>query len=255
MSDSDPPTRRYDDDQVGRILRRATELQKEESSGPSGARGLSLSELEEIAGEAGIDPALVRRAAREMETRVGGESPWTFLIGEPPTIVLERTVPGELDEEGFESVARAIRLHAGVQGQPSLLGRILTWRAETPSHSRTLQVTVSCRGGETHIFVEERLHQLASGLFGGLMGGGGLGIGLGVGVVLGVEVLGSLLFSILFPLGVVGAAYGAARAIFTTIARRRRRALADLLECVTDSVTAHARDRIEAPDPDRLPRG
>jgi hypothetical protein len=56
---------RYDDKQVGLILKRATELATDSSPESSPGDGLSLAELEQIAVEAGIDPVLIRRAAQE----------------------------------------------------------------------------------------------------------------------------------------------------------------------------------------------
>jgi len=50
------------------------------------------------------------------------------------------------------------RQAAGEFGQPSLLGRTLTWRAETSSKLRTMQLVVAPGNGETHIRLEERLH-------------------------------------------------------------------------------------------------
>ena len=48
--------RRFSEKEVAVVLRKATEM--EEQPGPSGA-GLSLQELEQIAGEVGISPAVI----------------------------------------------------------------------------------------------------------------------------------------------------------------------------------------------------
>ena len=50
------PGRRYNDKEVARIIKQASEIQPCEAPSESTA-GLSLSELEQIAREAGIDPA------------------------------------------------------------------------------------------------------------------------------------------------------------------------------------------------------
>ena len=80
------------------------------------------------------------------------------------------------------------------QGVPSLFGRTLTWRSDT----RSLQLAVSSRDGETQIRIDERLHGLAAGLFAGLLGGGGGRIGMGVGVGVGAGVLGSAVLATRF---------------------------------------------------------
>ena len=60
--------RRYTDRDVALILRRAAEIDKK-STPDAPVRGLSVGELQEIAGEVGIDPEAVTRAAAEFEGR------------------------------------------------------------------------------------------------------------------------------------------------------------------------------------------
>jgi hypothetical protein len=239
MPAAERPPRRYSDQEVKRLLDRATELQQDQG----GSEGLTLAELEEIALEAGIDPQLLRRAATELESR-GDELPsrWRGVIGADPTILLERTVPAELSAPGLESIVVEIQQAAGVLGQPSLVGNTLTWRTRTPNNTRSLQIVVASRKGETYIRVEEELNQLAGALFGGLMGGVGCGVGFGMGMGIGFGVLGSTLFAFTFPAGVIAASYLAARTAFSTTASSRRRALRDLIQRLSDAVTEVARE-------------
>lgn len=255
MSEASDLPRRYDERQVARILERATEIQRQEPARAAGG-GLSLGELEEIAIEAGIDPRHLRRAALELDTGEIERSLGARLAGEQLTLAFERLVPGELPEEGFERCVGVIQQHSREHGQPGLLGRTLTWRAETASKSRSMQVTVGVRRGETHIRVEERLHQLASGLVTGTTVGGGVGIGIGVGLPLGLKALGSVLFATAFPLGVVAVAFVAAREIYRRVVRSRRTALLELLDAVADEVEASIRDGTAEPGdrPMELPR-
>ncbi len=252
MNDSENLPRVYDDDEVARILKRATELHQEEPARAGRGGGLTLRELEEIAVEAGINPANLRRAAQELDTGHTGPSEWAALLGEELTLAFERVVPGEIPDRGFEDVVAIIQQSAFEHGQPSLLGRTLTWQTETATKTRSLQVVVSSRGGETHIRVEERLHQLAGGLFGGITAGVGAGVGVGVGLPVGIVTLGSALFAVAFPLGIATISFIGARAIYRTIVARRRRILGDLLERVTravsDSVVAPS---VEKPDDTR----
>ena len=178
MTDQPNLPRVYGDKEIGQILKRATELQEQEPSAPSSS-GLTLRELEEVAVEAGIDPRFLQRAALELGTSPIDPGLWTNVVGDELMLLRETTVAGELSEDGFERVASVIQMGTREHGQPSLLGRSLTWRAETPSKTRTVQVTVTSRDGQTQIRVEENLHQLAGGLFGGLIGGGGVGVGSG----------------------------------------------------------------------------
>ena len=137
-----PPSlpRIYGDKEIGQILKRATELQDEEPSAPSSS-GLTLQELEEVAVEAGIDPRFLQQAALELGTNPTDSDFWPRFVGDELMLLRETTVPGELSDDGFERVASAIQIGTREHGQPSLLGRSLTWRAETPSKTRTVQVT------------------------------------------------------------------------------------------------------------------
>ena len=256
MPDQPTPPRLYGDTEVGKILDRATELQREIPARSAGGGGLSLAELEDIALEAGIDPQHLRRAAMELETGDLGASASSMLLGDQLTLVREAIIPGEIPDSGFERVVGAVQHTAYEYGQPSLMGRTLTWQAENPNKTRSVLLVVSARDGETHIRIEERLHQFAGGLFGGTVAGVGGGIGLGVGVPVGLS-LGSALLATLFPLGVVGLSYMGCREIYRAVVRKRRRVISEMMERVTSEVTACiASATLEDPEePGRLPAG
>ncbi len=235
-----PPSlsRVYGDKEIGQILKRATELQGQEPSAPSSS-GLTLQELEEVAVEAGIDPRFLQRAALELGMSPADSGFWAKVVGDELMLELETTVPGELNQDGFERVASVIQIGTKEHGHPSLLGHSLTWQAETTS--KTSQITVTSRDGKTHIRVEENLHQLAGGLFGGGVAGGGVGIGVGVGLPLGLG-LGSALLATAIPLGVLGLSYIGAREIYRTVANKRRVAMGDLFDKILAEVNACVED-------------
>lgn len=235
MTDRERTPRVYGDEEIGRILKRATELQHREPKG--GPTGITLAELEEIAAEAGIDPGHLRRAAMELETLPDNPTLWARLAGEELDLLREITLPGELDQAGFERVVTAIQAASREHGQPSLLGRTLTWRAESSSKTRATQIVVSSRDGETTIRVEEDLTQMASGIFGGVTAGAGVGIGVGLGVPIGLG-LGSVLFATAAPLASVALGYMASRALYRTIAGRRRRSVDGLFDLVVRETQA-----------------
>jgi len=257
MAESSNLPRLYDETEVGKLLKRATELQQEEGARSLPSGGMSLAELEEIALEAGIDPRYLRRAAAELTSGDMEPEGWERLLGERVMLVQETVLPGELDAEGFERVVAAIQRTAREHGQPSLLGRTLTWQAETANKMRTIQVTVTSRQGETWVRAEERLHQLASGLFTGVSVGGGVGLGVGMGLPVALNVFGSALLAVAFPVTAVGLAFLTAKEIYRTLVRKRRVALATLV----DAVVTEARDAIadralaEPEGPYELPRG
>ena len=98
MSESEHLPRRYEEAEVAKILKRATELQREEPVRARGQEGITLAELEEIAGEVGIDARLLRRAAVELDAGAGEPTGWTRLLGEQVTLLQETTVPGEIPD-------------------------------------------------------------------------------------------------------------------------------------------------------------
>ncbi len=250
MTDNPKLPRLYGDEEIGRILKRATELQHREPNAPPA--GVTLAELEEIAAEAGIDPTYLRRAAMEVESGHGEPSAWGKILGADVGLAREATLRGEIGEGGFEWIVAAIQSASNLHGQPALLGRTLTWRAETASKTRTIQVVVTSRDGKTHIRVEENLTQTASGIFGGVMGGGGLGLGFGFGLPIGLEVLGSALFATVAPIGGLALGYVASRAIYRTFVGSRRRAINRLFERVvaeTEAAIESARASEAALDP------
>ena len=247
MTEADQPRPRvYGDDEVGRILKRATELQHVEPTARSS--GVTLAELEEIAAEAGIDPRHLRRAALELEREPGDLSVFARLAGEELVLVREITLPGELDVPGLERLVGVIQAHSPEHGQAGLIGRTLTWRAESPSNTVTTQILAAARSGETTIRVEENMSQMASGLFGGFMVGGGVGLGMGVGLGVGLEVLGSALFAGVLPVACLALGYVGARGIYRVIAGRRRRALDRLFDLLVEEARVgieEARKRLE----------
>ena len=237
MSEPTRLPRLYDEKEVGRLLERATELQREDPVRPNPSGGFSLQELEEIAAEAGIDPNHLRRAAMELDAARAETSGWARLLGDSPAISLRATVPGELPTDAFEMLIPVIQQTMHEHGQPSLLGHTLTWQAEVGQKERSIQVIVSSRAGETHIQAEEHLHRLAGAIFGGGGTGVGVGVGVGVGMPIGLNLLHSALFAAAFPIGVIGLTFVAAREIFRRIMRRRRRILGEVVDRLVAEVT------------------
>ncbi len=257
MTDQSNLPRVYGDKEIGQILKRATEFQNKEPNAPS-SQGLTLQELEEVAIEAGIDPRFLQRAALELGSSPTDSVFWARVAGDEFMLIRDTTVPGELNEDGFERVVSAIQMGTRDHGQPTLLGRSLTWRAETVNKTRTVQVTVTSRDGHTHVRLEENLAPLAGGVFGGTVGGGGIGVGLGVGLPLaGFLGLGGSLLAVAFPLGALGLSYIGAREIYRAIVNKRRLVMGELFDKILAEVLTCVGDRgVEGPEaPGQLPTG
>lgn len=84
----------YNEQQVAAIIKRAVEMESERSvsSGDFYKSSLTIQELEKIAAESGIDPELVKIAAREVDARYQAEATG---ISIPPTRIKENEIVSE----------------------------------------------------------------------------------------------------------------------------------------------------------------
>lgn len=232
------PERTYDEQQVATILRRAARLERDHGV-TTGA--LTLKEIEAIARDAGIDPALVRQSARELDQGPGW-SVGRVLAGAPLRRTIERVVDGEIGTEDHERLAEEIRegfASFGMGGRFASIGRTLTLSGFTGISS--VEVNVSPRDGQTRIRITTDRSQLAGGLFGGIVGGVGGGVGANVGWMLPVLLHLPAAAGLAGAALVVVGAYGLARSIFTRNANgldRKLAVLADRLEAIARDAAA-----------------
>lgn len=141
-------TRRFTDREVALVLRKASELEGTEGAGGTG--GLSLEQLEEIAAEVGIAPALIRRAVDDLDAGVGRK----LLSGGPLSHQAIRAVPGTIDRS---TMAQLMQHVEGVSDQVGVVTEALgatQWTAK--DRFRTTQVSLAPDGDETRVRVVER---------------------------------------------------------------------------------------------------
>lgn len=141
------PDRRFSEREVALVLRKATEMEGQE--GPSGS-GLTFRELEQIAGEVGIAPELIRRAVADLD-RTSRRSP---LGGVPPVHESIRAVAGELGPEGVAALVAAAERRIELVGEVTEALGTTRWTAR--DRFRTTQVAISSARGETTVRVVER---------------------------------------------------------------------------------------------------
>jgi len=246
MNEQMPGPRRYSEEEVGLILRRATEMQRAEPTALDPA-GLTMAELEEIAAEAGIDRGMLRQAASEMNAR----QPATLgsrLAGAAMAVAIERVVEGEMPVERLEELVPTIVAATPGRGTASAVGRSLTWSSQEGSNLTEQQVLVSSQNGQTLIRVEQSYSGLAAGWFGGIMGGVGGGVGFGLGGGLSA-ILGLGVGLVAFPLTALAGSFYLARAIYASQVRSRQvaaHALVDRLVVQVEAAIASTRPAIGA---------
>jgi hypothetical protein len=154
--------KRFDDEEVALILRRAIE--------PDGGRpdgtGLTLSQLKEIAVEVGIDPARMEAAALavQAEGRVGGTKHGRV------TARYDVLVGGALPQERRAQVVRVIRDVMGRQGVVSSELGALTWKARDEFGGRYVTVTSEEGGTRIEALGNFRDGAMVTGAVGGSLG-------------------------------------------------------------------------------------
>ena len=220
---------KFSDEESALILQRAAELQAKEG------RSLSLRELEVAAAEAGIDVALVRRAAQEVAVTGPPPPPPApvsgGVLGAPLLLLHERVVPGAPRPGLWDEVVTEIRRRLGTAGHVEAGERQLIW---TDPHGRAgVQVSLVARGERTLIRVEERMNGAAGGLFLGMaipVAVGGLGFILPICIaVLEAPALIPVALAVWAAL-----AFGLARTIFTALASQRDRELHALADGIAE---------------------
>jgi hypothetical protein len=220
--------RRYTDQEVTRLLQRAADLDRD-SAGGAVARGLSLTELREIAAEVGIDPTMVTRAATEVSTS-GPSRAGRLLLGEAPVVRRTSAVPVRLSREALGRLVEVVDAEMPAQGTVGEALGAVRWTSSNRFVSR--QVVMQPGDAETVVRVEERFTDRIRAvihLIPATYGAGG-------GLALGSELLGAVGPGI--PVALAGAAlgFGLGRAIWKVL----RRASSRRVESLTDKLGEEA---------------
>ncbi len=226
MNDS----KRYDDETTAEILRRAAEMQYEGVVSVPRGDGLTGSDLEQVASEAGIDPAFVRKAIIES----GHSTPDTEhsrFLGEVKTLETVEVLEGEVNSDSVDRMLEEVQRAFADGGNVTRTDSSATWsasRALASSRLSSLVVAITARDGQTEIRITERLDNLSSALFLGIFVAGS-GMGVAVSGAIGMGELGAPLVFGAMAVAAVSTCYGTARTLYTRSTRKRRRQLQRLL--------------------------
>jgi hypothetical protein len=238
------PERTYTDREIAAILARAADGQRR-GLDREGEPGLTLSEIERAGAEAGLDPALVRRAAADLDAGL-----LQIDADRPGTAVAERWVDGPFRLAVWEDAVAALQVRLGVGTRAPASGDDASreWSHTTALGARTT-VTASPRGDRTRVRVvtvdggsaDPRWQSVAQsavvGLVVGMLVGAGVAEGLGWGDVAGVV-------AVLLTLAVVTAVGTPALVRWTE--RQRARQAAEAERIADDLARAFATGSTEA---------
>jgi IS5 family transposase len=250
--------RLYDDETAGQVLRRAAELQHESGVPVHAGGGLSAADLEQVAQEAGIDPAFVRRALAESQVS-SPETERSPVLGEVKTIEIVEVMEGEVSSDSMDRMLEEVQRAFADGGSVTRTERSATWsssRALASSRLSSLVVAITARDGRTEIRITERLDNLSTALFVGL-GFGGSAVGVAISGAVGMGEFGNPVVFGAMAVAAVSTFYGTARTLYTRSARKRRRELQRLLgRLVDESISGANLQAIPGstdPDPDGDP--
>ncbi len=255
LTDATGRTDRYEESEVRRIIGRAAEMQAER---PTEEGALSVGAMEQVAAEVGISPARVRDAALEIRQPpplpMTREPPtgWSWFLGRPHKLTIERVADGEVREEEFPFLVDEIRRAIGTVGIASTFVRSVAWSTAPPGQGtgRNVQITIAPRNGETRIHIEEHFANMLGGLYGGLFGGGGGAIAA-VAMAVGMESLHMPVVAVAGAVVGLGGFYSLARWIFTQIFGKRKRELHALADRLAEQITLSTREHLNRGDASR----
>lgn len=129
----------FSEQEASEILQKAAKMQEDQGHGPSYTPGITVEELQRIAAEAGIDPAVLESAMKSDKER----KPDTRL-----TFEMERVLQGELDPSEFDVILEALGPTHRRQGVTQV-GRTVSGTIWTGAGHTT--VSVNSRNGRTRL--------------------------------------------------------------------------------------------------------
>lgn len=148
--------RRFTDKEVAVVLKRAAELEEKRQADLPG-KGLTLSQLHDIAREVGLSPDMVNSAIADMRrnTRVDVRS----LLGAAPMNKVVRAVPAALDRDGMQRLVHLIEDRLSATGTVTEALGAVRWTSTADGHhfNSTTQVALTPSGRDTQIQVAQRL--------------------------------------------------------------------------------------------------
>lgn len=232
--------RKYDDREVGLILKRVAELHEREGE-KTDARAMTRREIEEVVHELGISKALVARATSELMVQDGRNRP-VWWLGGKTDLMFEQVIDGPVDDTTLTQVLEVLRRTLGDPGKLELEAGARIW-STTASTSRRVHLTVVEHMGSTTLRLEERMPGDAGATVGLSMFAGGF-LGFMTLVPLKVLVIKAVLLLMMGPLALFGALLGwfGGRALWRRRSADReeqlRRAFAEILTLAAGRVKA-----------------
>jgi hypothetical protein len=147
----------YSDEEFALILRKAAELSSRSDQSGLSTEGLTLAEMKSAAAQAGLDPAVVERAARMLTTGATA-SPLERLFGGPLRHEHETRFGIKLSEDSAARILSAVRFnphfHSDDPGRSSALGTM--WRASGEGNVLSVVARPDAEGTSVSVVIDRR---------------------------------------------------------------------------------------------------
>jgi hypothetical protein len=221
----------YSDEEFAVILRTAAELSGRVEQPGVASSGLTLAEMKSAAAQAGLDPALVERAASMLVPRTPA-TPFEKLLGGPLRHERERRFAVKLDEENAARLLSVIRVsaahfHSANAGHSSAQG--MTWQASGEGDVVSVAARPDENGTTASIVIDRRGTFILTGLVSGMAMLMSLLAGLGF-----YGEIGS--YSFLFPVVGIGATLGMVRGFWASSTRKARERIDSFMDAIARSL-------------------
>jgi hypothetical protein len=199
-----PEDRRYDDREVGLILKRVAELHESEGE-KADARAMTRGEIEQVVHDLGISKALVARATSELAAQDVRNRP-VWRLGGKTDLMFEEVVAGHVDDAALTPMFEVLRRTLGDPGELEHEAGARIW-STTGISSRQVHFTVVEHAGRTTLRLEERMSAEANAIVAASAFVAGV-LGFFMVVPLKVLVIKAVLLLLMGPLAVSGALIG-----------------------------------------------
>ena len=117
--------RKYSEEEVREIFALATTRKIADPAGSPATNGLTLSEIQSIGQEVGLEPAAVARAAAALDTRTSKSARKS--LGMPVGVGRIVPLPRALTDREWEQLVAELRSTFGARGQVGAIGSLREW--------------------------------------------------------------------------------------------------------------------------------
>ncbi len=249
MTESQPPKRLYNEQEIRAILQRTVEMQATHSGSDTTCgshTGMSLLQLQQAASELGIDPTLVEQAAAEVANEhSSGLGAWLF--GGPWDVDSDHIVEGVVTEDDWPALLEDMRAATGRIGYPKTIGKAFEWLSHHPD---SLHISITPKESKTRVRVTARFGQW--GVLYTLLPTFALVFAVILCIALGKSgITPSIVWSMLFGFPLVS--FIGARLAFRRLCARKRRQTRDLIVGIDRWISRRRQHVIETSPAQILP--